>query len=393
MKARGLLLAVLAWISADIACAQEPDDLVLGEPVAFENSGAAIAPGGRFYAGLDYLLWWMKPVCLKVPVLTAGSPTDAVPGAIGQPGTRLLVGNGRFEFPGASGLRPRLGAFLTSDGAFATEVEAFSLATVVNQKQGSGSGPTYLPYEATDNTQQALPFSIPGQVNGFVTATGSSHLWGGEANLIANLLSTQWGGVCLRGGYLAGFRYLDLTDRVAIHNTQALVTNPAIVATGSDSLATHNQFYGVQLGHRLTLSWGRWSQDLVGKLAVGETRLANSFAGLPLNGAPVQPGLIPGPLQVLPSNAGEQSVYRVSLVPEVGTTLRFWVTNQVQLTLGYSLIYWNRILCPGDLMDSHVNPTQLPGRGPVTGPLAPLVQAVHTDYFTHGINAGLTIQF
>jgi hypothetical protein len=62
------------------------------------------ASGPRPQARSDYLLYWMKPVCLKVPFLTSGSPADAGPGAIGQPNTNLLVGSSRFEFSGASGV-------------------------------------------------------------------------------------------------------------------------------------------------------------------------------------------------------------------------------------------------------------------------------------------------
>ena len=117
------------------------------------------------------------------------------------------------------------------------------------------------------------------------------------------------------------------------------------------------------------------------------------YEGSPLVGTPVRPGLIPGPIQVLPSNAGSQSVYRVSLVPEVGLCARYAVNQHVSLSLGYSFLYLNRILCPGDLMDTHVNVTQLPGHGPVTGAAVPALQDLHTDYFMQGLNAGLEIRF
>ncbi len=410
MKIRTILLCLIVWASTGLAFGQPPaasSDGTDKSPFAAEtasepgesackNEQAASSGEWRAYVGVDYLLWWMKPVCLKVPVLTAGSPSDSVPGAINQPGTVVLVGESRFEFAGASGVRPRLGMMLDTDGWLAAEVEGFDLATVVNHQgfsTNAGSGPTYLPYQAPDNSQQSLPFTIPGVVNGSVSATGTSHLWGAEANGVANLLSSQWGCVRLQGSLLAGFRYLDLWDQITLRNTQSLVADPSISVYGEDTFVTHNQFYGVQVGNRFVASGPCWSVEGVLKLAFGETRLANNFEGTPLAGTPIQPGLIPGPIQVLPSNAGENSVYRVSLAPEIAITARYCPTRHVVLSLGYSLLYLNRILCPGDLMDTHVNPTQLPFQGPTTGALVPAVQDLHTDYFAQGLNAGLEFRF
>lgn len=395
MDAKRFLIVALAWLTATAAHAQQPMPVdASAEPYRIW-SGCGVELGG-FYGSLDYLLWWMKPVCLKVAALTAGAPGDTVPGALGQPGTMLLVGQSRFEFSGASGVRPKLGLGLTPDGSLAVEVEGFSLETVAARQayqSSPGSPPTYIPYTAPDATQQALPFTVPGLVNGSVLATGSSHLWGAEANLVGNVLANNYGEHQLRIGLLAGVRYLQLKDQVQILNVQTLASNHAVSAQGYDSLQTINQFYGVQVGQRLDWSGPFGSLGAYGKLAFGETSLANDFGGSPLIGSPVAPGLVPGPVQVLPSNAGYHRTYRVSIVPEIGTTFRMPIGDRITVSLGYSLLYWNRILCPGDLMDPRVNTTQLPFRGPVTGPALPAVQPVQTDYFAQGINAGFEFRF
>src|SRR5437868_5270853 len=124
MKTRRFSLCLLLWFSATTAFAQTEGYAPTSQNVATTAPTVAswqrAQPGEAtsifddwfVYAGLDYLLWWMKPVCLKVPVLTAGSTADAVPGAIGQPNTTVLVGGSRFEFGGASGIRPRVGMLL-----------------------------------------------------------------------------------------------------------------------------------------------------------------------------------------------------------------------------------------------------------------------------------------
>lgn len=44
-------------------------------------------------------------------------------------------------------------------------------------------------------------------------------------------------------------------------------------------------------------------------------------------------------------------------------------------------------------MDPHVNVTQLPFRGPESGPRAPAPLFVFTDAFYQGIDAGVTLLF
>ena len=73
--------------------------------------------------------------------------------------------------------------------------------------------------------------------------------------------------------------------------------------------------------------------------------------------------------------------------------MRFQVREHIQLTLGYNLLYWSHVLCPGDQMDAHVNLTQLPFNGPVVGSLAPAHEFSFTDVFAHGLEAGLRFDF
>src|SRR5439155_25702227 len=82
----------------------------------------------RGWLRVEYLLWWLKPVCLKPPTLTVGSPADAVPGAVGQPGTQVIQGDHKFEFGGASGFNIDVGAWLTSDQVVSFEAGGFLLA-------------------------------------------------------------------------------------------------------------------------------------------------------------------------------------------------------------------------------------------------------------------------
>jgi hypothetical protein len=350
----------------------------------------------QVWARADYLLWFLKPVCLKPPTLTLGSPADPMPGALGQPNTQEILGDHKFEFHGASGIRPSIGCWLTADAFLSLEAEGFVLERVVASEAfqaTNGSPATYLPFQDPTNVNRALPFTIPGVVNGSSVGTGSSRLWGLETDL-AGYFHTTSGGVVLSGAVLLGFRYLNLEDQVTLTNQLSLVSNPAAFAFGSDRFTTHNQFYGPQVGTRLGLAKDRWSLELVTKMALGETHQVSDVLGSPLlGGSVVSTMLLPGPFLALASNIGRQSADRITLVPEMALTVHYNVTESVSVSLGYSALYWNKVLCPGDQMDGHVNVTELPFHGPPTGPAAPAPQFVHTDAFAQGVNTGVEFRF
>lgn len=145
----------------------------------------ASAPSRRFWTEVDYLLWWRKPICPKPAALTTGSPADANPGALGQPNTRVVLGETRFEFQGASGVRPTIGANLTSDDFLSIEVSGFWLQPVYQHGRfasGPDGGPnSYLVYQTPQNEQRSIPFSTPGLVAGVSEIEGESFLWASRA--------------------------------------------------------------------------------------------------------------------------------------------------------------------------------------------------------------------
>ncbi|MGE3807220.1 MAG: BBP7 family outer membrane beta-barrel protein [Gemmataceae bacterium] len=350
-------------------------------------------PSPRFFAEIDYVAYWLKPVCLKPPTLSIGDPNGAMPGVLGQPGSVLIQGGHKFEFKGANGIKPRLAWWLNDD--VGTEVEGFVLERVAAPQDVTtvnGSPPTYIVFQNPDNTDAALPFTIPGVVTGTSTATGSSRMWGIDSNL-----AVRWPGQPggrLQATLLAGCRYLHLEDRVVITNRQALVADPSQFAVGQANFSTRSQFIGGQLGSRFGIAWERVNFDITTKLAFGSVYLTSDVLGSPLlAGNSVLPPLVPGPVLALPSNTRSRSTSRVAVVPELNLKLRWQVTERAFVTLGYNLLYWNKVLCPGDQMDSHLNTTQLPGQGPVVGPRVPAPLLVFTDAFAHGLETGFGFNF
>jgi hypothetical protein len=390
---------VLALAGATPADAQAP-----APPAGAENSPclcpacppAANAPP-QLWGGADYLLWWIKAVCLGAPTLTIGNPADRVPGAVDQPGTQVVVGEHHFDFGPASGVRATLGYWFDPDARIGLEGSGFvleHLAANTNFHSDPGGTPAlFLPYQDPGSVARALPFTVPGVVAGGVSATGRSRLWGAECNIDANLCRIPWAGCCFDVTALVGFRYLDIADDVRITDTQLLVTDPAVSSSGMDHFWTRNQFYGGQVGLRVGWRGGDWNVDLIGKVAVGATHEVINVAGSP--GAPLGvPGVpVPGPLFALPSNVGRTTGSDVAAVPEATVNVGYRLTQRLTVNLGWTYLGLTSIVCPGDQIDQHVNVTQLPGQGPVVGPAVPAPQFVHTDWWAHGMTLGLEFRY
>ena len=359
-------------------------------PTLIDRPSSEPDGGGRFFAEVDYLLRWFKPVCETPAVLTIGNPSDRVPGALGQPGTQVLLGQGhKFEFPMTPGVQFTLG-WDRGDRAVGVEVTGLIMSQAANGQRfasdANGSPHTYLAYQAPDNSFQALPFTVPGVVTGGSMSEGTTKLWGVETELTLPFASRS-GDCTLYAKFLSGGRYLDLTDRVRVTNVLRLVADPSAVAVGSDLFTTHNQFAGPELGTTLGVGWGRWSLEYTTKLAAGITHQARDIEGSPvLPGSAISPLLVPGPLLALPSNIGHETARRVTLVPEVDLKTRVAVTSWCSVSFAYSLLYWNKVLCPGDQMSPFANITQLPFHGPFTGAPLPQSPLVHTDYYAQGFN-------
>src|SRR5580704_2184966 len=66
------------------------------------------------WVAADYLGWWTKGAPMP-PLVTLGDPASANPGALGDPGTRLLFGGSDIGTSMLSGVRLRAGASLTDN--------------------------------------------------------------------------------------------------------------------------------------------------------------------------------------------------------------------------------------------------------------------------------------
>lgn len=349
------------------------------------------------YVDAEYLLWSTKG--FHVPaLLTTSNQNDF--GILGQPSTQLIFGNSDLDGGARSGFRFTLGGWIDCEGLGAEISGFFLVPKEQNFVANSGMFPVLgRPFfNVNTNAQFSELVALPGVTTGSAVINAPSKLWGTEANLLCNLCCSD----CWRVNALAGFRYLDLQESLTItENIQGLPTAPQPFTNESiivfDRFATHNQFYGGQVGVDARYKYAHWSLEVKGKLGIGATeQIIDINGGQRFVGPNGAVATARGGLLALPSNIGRLSEGRFSLVPELTATLGYQFTPHVRGFVGCNFLYWSNVVRPGDQIDPLLNVNNIPNF-PTSGPAStlnrPLVPFRTSDFWAQGLVLGFEITF
>lgn len=347
------------------------------------------------------LAWWIKGA--RIPALiTRGSVADALPGALGQPGTSVLFGDATLNEELVPGVRARIGWRWKEK--FSVEISGFWLAEQSEEASFNASNfPTEVLarpfFDTALNQNGTFLFGFPGAFDGGVSASLDTRLFGGEANV----------GLPLYGNLrpFVGFRYVGLHEDLNVSGQYTVQANGlaffngAALAVGdqgtiTDDIKVRNNFYGGQVGLVGRYCCGRFSVQGRGSLAVGSTVQQVDLAGSTvINGAAgVQTS--PTGLLIQASNAGSYSRSTMSFMPEANVRVNYAVNSWLQVYGGYSVTYWSQVARAGDQLDLGLDTRAVPVSGNFTGvpgsrPILPSI--VQDDFWMHGGTVGLAISF
>jgi hypothetical protein len=383
----------------------------------------------RVEATAEYLLWWSKAQSAGPLLLSTSPPNGAngVPGAV--PGAIPLLRAGDLGNNFRDGVRFGVTYWLDDCASYGFEGRIFFTGDRSDQfRTSSAQFPNglYRPFIAA-NPGLPGPFSelvtAPGVTAGTFTASNTSNFWGAEVNYRDNIWQScdcdnRW-----RVDLLAGFRYLHLDESLTVNENYTLlspatstnitsagpvvVTEPAgthVVIT--DSFATHNDFYGGQIGTTVGYRNDRWTVDLRATVALGTNHERLDIAGgqmrTPPGGAPQ---FFQGGLLALPTNSGQFTRDVFAVAPEVGLTFGYQVTDHVRAFVGYNFLYLSNVIRPNDqidpVLDVNFIPRFLPTVGnppmPVTIPSVfpprPEARLNETDFWAQGVNFGVEFRW
>lgn len=348
----------------------------------------------------DYLLWWFRTQELPA-LVTSGDFSDAIPGALGQPTTQVVIGGRSLDDEGHSGIRFGVEYDLDSTNTYSLMGNFFLLEQQSGTQTAGGDGsvgsqvlsrPFFNP---NFNQQDADPLIIPGVMRGQITVLTPSRLLGAEVNLLNRFYESKIYQCSL--GVLAGARFLALDQQLLVR--EQLQDVPGVGATPlnfglQDNFTTYNRFYGGQLGFAGDTRVGNFTLKVAGKVAFGYNNQVLSTRGQTqifdaLGNIVAQSGN--RGLLVQPSNAGRFTNDEFSVVPEGTVNLVYDFNRYVQLGVGYTILYWTKVASPEQLIDQTVNiqPIQTLGQVGIARPSVNFNQ--FKEFWAQGLNVTLRV--
>jgi hypothetical protein len=368
---------------------------------------------GPFWASAEYLLWTMRSAHLPPLVTTTSlTPKELLllsadprfhPGGTTQPGTSILFGDkGNSDFGADSGGRFTLGISGPCHNV-GFETTFFFLAPQSSNFGAVSDGSTFLfrPFrDVTPGMNGASSAEIValGTLAGMVNVHYDSQLWGIEENLRLPLLC----GCNYKLDLLAGFRYLDLSESLAINESVtskvAQTVNGQMLNAGdnfaqTDSFRTLNHFYGGQIGLDFQYRSGRWNFGVTPKVAFGTVHeVVNIDGNTYFNPVGGPQSVATGGLLALPTNIGHHTADRFAVLPELGLKIGYQFNEHLEAFVGYNFMYLSNVVRVADQVDLNVNTTQIPtqaGPRPLVGPANPAVVFQQTGFWAQGATAGL----
>jgi hypothetical protein len=392
----GLLPQPLAPLPMPADMAAPPED---GHPEGFLDELGKVFLTPRFWVRGEYLHWWISEPSVP-PLITRGSATDPVPGALGQPGTRQIFG-GPLEDEAHDGARFTAGLALNAANTIGLEGSFLFLPRHRVGPAPVGGQVIARPFfDAVTGAESAVIVSSPDLVGGTVTGLITEQLFGFELNLRAGL----WRTPCWFLSMLVGLRQLRLDDHLEIDENVPVAGGVPVFGADrliiTDRFEARDSFLGGQLGLECEYAYERLVLSCRAKVALGSTHEVVSITGLtaPINttGPAASPPPIPSGVLALPTNIGEFSRDRFTALPEFGFSVGWRIGNYVRLDVGYTMLYWGHVVRAAEQIDRTLNTSQIPsavGPGTLTGPARPAFLFNESNFWAQGFNFSLEFRY
>jgi len=202
---------------------------------------------------------------------------------------------------------------------------------------------------------------------------------------------------CRRVDLTAGYQFFRLDDSVRVDSLSTVTEIGGLLPPGStfalsDQFATENEFHGGTIGIKSRMARGAWSLDTQLKAAFGSARQHVSIVGEGVLTVPL-PVEIPlnGGFLAQPTNIGEYERSSFVIIPELTANLRYHLSANSSLHVGYNFIWISDVVLAGDQIDSTLNLSQQ--SGPLVGPARPQFRFDEQNYWLQGINLGFSWEF
>lgn len=369
------------------------------------------SPPGRYWLRADYLMWWTSGTQLP-PLVTNGALS---------PTTTIFYGNETIANDVRSGVRTTIGMWLDPCHVWNLEFDYLTLGERANNfSMGSnGSQAIYRPFfDVQTNAQSQEAVSVSGVVAGTVSVDAkeyfqsagvlvSYHLCGGDmCGGACDSCGDACGSTCAdacdvpklyccRTDLLAGFRYYGLSDSIGIHEDLTQLTAPNALIDVRDNFSARNEFFGSEIGLRNQIYRGRWSLEILTKIAIGNTHQTVDINGQTTVTVPGQgTNVYDAGVLAVGSNSGTYHRDVFTVIPQLGLELGYQVNCHWRAYAGYNLMYWGSVLRSAEQIDLNVDPRNFPPTDPQNPGLPfPAFPGRASSFWAHGVNLGTEFRF
>ncbi|MBS0652442.1 MAG: BBP7 family outer membrane beta-barrel protein [Verrucomicrobia bacterium] len=392
----------------------------------------------KYWVDADYLLWFIKDNPNPVPLVTKASFDDPLPGAIGQPHTRTVLGKKSIDMGLMQGFQVDAGLWIRRN--IGIEGGYFLLPTVSESKSVNTSG-------SPGSANYAVPifdvsgvfglngvpgetiFILPGPIDNDPGFLGKfrlqlkSRLQGAELNAIYRMVDNK----SFQLKWLGGFCWVQLHEKLNFKGKTHAAAHSSFgnaFYNIADRFETANDFLAGQLKIDACYQTKRWYLEANLKGALGAVlQKVNVEGSSKSSGGNVffltkgtENKTLHGGIFAEPGNRGSHHKNPMAWGFESKVQTGFDLTKHVEVHVGYTFLWISKMLRPGKQIDRKINSTRTAladasratvgiGPGPVPfggqsepapvpqGPHRPKVPFKSSTFWAQGLNAGIEFRF
>jgi hypothetical protein len=323
-------------------------------------------PRLSWWGSAEYLVWWRKGSILPPLVST---------GPLNLPASEVVFGDGRFDFGPQPGGRVTFGAWLDDNECIGLGARFFALSDgrIDFEQTNIAPGALFRPFTGVHTGPNAV--DIGGANNGIrgaIDIENRSEVYNTDAIFRKRIEC----GFAARLDLLAGYQFSRINEDLDIRTTTDVAAGQVNIF---DTFDTRNEFHGGTLGLQMELDRGCFSVDFLAKIGLGNMNETVIIQG---GGNPPNTGLLG--LLAQTSNVGEFEQDDFAVIPEANLNLGYRLTEHIELSVGYSMVYWSQVVRPGEQVDLVID--ELPNVAPNPG--RPAFAFDTTDFWVMGLNFG-----
>ncbi len=383
-------------LGKDVTTLETPNEVLsqatgmdgLGEPQIY--APIPVVTGWTYWGKVEFLLWWRrgKEIPALVTTSSAGTAIEHA-GVLGWPTTQVLLGNETVNEAANAGGRVMFGAWLDAPQRLGMGIRFFSLGNNTDRYEAASDTYPILArpfYNLSLSQQDADVVAYPGETIGSIAAESDAKTVGGDAFLRRLFYEDS----CHRIDLLVGYQATRIEQDLRISSSRTVTGTGGSIPVGTvvdsyDLFDTENTYHAVAIGFIGEYDRGPMTWRLLAKVGLGRMRQQVHIDGRTTTMVPGQGTTTTNQgLLAQDSNIGNYERKVFSASPELALSVAYHITESLDLTAGYSFVYWNHVMQPMDQVDTRVD---------VRNHAAPRFSTEDSDYFLQGLNFGIQFAF